>query len=124
MSQGLFELRKDAITGWWVATVIDRTFARERFALTAGRVEDRDDCFNCRLPPGDGIRLRVLKDFAFSVAGTEDEARARDGMVTQVTMGEARAAGSWRTVVAPPGEHRALQAVGNEVIEGSASSLP
>ncbi len=118
MSQGLFELRKDAITGWWVATVIDRTFARERFALTAGRVEDRDDCFNCRLPPGDGIRLRVLKDFAFSVAGTEDEARARDGTVTQVTMGEARAAGSWRTVVAPPGEHRALQAVGNEIIEG------
>ena len=24
MSQGLFELRKDAITGWWVATVVDR----------------------------------------------------------------------------------------------------
>ena len=36
MSQGLFELRKDAITGWWVATVIDRTFARERFAPPAG----------------------------------------------------------------------------------------
>ena len=33
MSQGLFELRKDAITGWWVATVVDRTFDRERVAL-------------------------------------------------------------------------------------------
>ena len=33
VSQGLFELRKDAITGWWVATVVDRTFERERFAL-------------------------------------------------------------------------------------------
>lgn len=118
MSQGLFELRKDAITGWWVATVVDRTFARERFALRAGPVDDRGDCFNCRIPPGDGIRLRVLKDFAFTVAGTEEEARAREGTVAQVTLTDARAAGSWRTVVAPPGEHRPLHAVGSEIIEG------
>jgi UDPglucose--hexose-1-phosphate uridylyltransferase len=116
VSQGLFELRKDAITGWWVATVVDRTFARERFALAAGQVEDRGDCFNCRIPAGDGIRLRVLKDFAFTVAGTEEEARAR-GAVAQVTIADARAAGSWRTVVAPPGEHRPLHAVGNAIIE-------
>jgi len=118
VSQGLFELRKDAITGWWVATVVDRTFARERFALRAGPVDDRGDCFNCRIPPGDGIRLRVLKDFAFTVAGTEEEARAREGTVAQVTLTDARAAGSWRTVVAPPGEHRPLHAVGSEIIEG------
>ena len=30
---------------------------------------------------------------------------------------QARATGSWRTVVAPPGEHRPLHAVGNQVIE-------
>ncbi len=118
MSQGLFELRKDAITGWWVATMIDRTFARERFALAAAPVDDRGDCFNCRLPPGDGIRLRTLKDFAFTVAGTEAEVRAREGSVAQVTIAEARAAGAWRTVVAPPGEHRALHAVGTSTIEG------
>lgn len=118
MSAGLFELRKDAITGWWVATVVDRTFARERFALPAGRVEDRGDCFNCRLPAGDGIRVRTLKDFAFSVAGTEDEARARNREIAQVTMDDARTAGAWRTVVAPPGEHRALHAVGTATIEG------
>ena len=41
MSQGLFELRKDAITGWWVATIIDRTFARERFALEALPIDDQ-----------------------------------------------------------------------------------
>ncbi len=117
MSQGLFELRKDAITGWWVATVIDRSFARERFAMAAAPVDDRGDCFNCRLPPGDGIRLRVLKDFAFSVAGTEEEARARDGTIAQVSLADARAAGSWRTVVAAPGEHRPLHAVGSNVIE-------
>ena len=117
MSQGLFELRKDAITGWWVATMVDRTFARERFALPAAGIEDRGDCFNCRIPPGDGIRVRTLKDFAFTVAGTEEEARARDAAVAQVTISDARAAGSWRTVVAPPGEHRPLHAVGTEIIE-------
>jgi galactose-1-phosphate uridylyltransferase len=117
MSQGLFELRKDAITGWWVATMVDRTFARERFALPAAQVDDRGDCFNCRIPAGDGVRLRTLKDFAFTVAGTEEEARARVGAVAQVTMSDARAAGAWRTVVAPPGEHRPLHAVGTEIIE-------
>jgi UDPglucose--hexose-1-phosphate uridylyltransferase len=117
MSAGLFELRKDAITSWWVATVIDRSFNRERFARQAGQVPDKGDCFNCRLPPGDGIRVRVLKDFAFSVAGTEEEARARDGTIARVTLEEARAAGSWRTVVAPPREHRPLHAAGTAVIE-------
>jgi UDPglucose--hexose-1-phosphate uridylyltransferase len=117
MSQGLFELRKDAITGWWVATVIDRTFARERFAQPAAAVTDRGDCFNCRLPAGDGVRVRILKDFAFTVAGTEEEARAREGTIAQVSLADARAAGSWRTVVAPPGEHRPLHAVGSQTIE-------
>lgn len=118
MSQGLFELRKDAITGWWVATVVDRTFARERFATPALPIEDRGDCFNCRLPAGGGIRLRTLKDFAFTVAGTEEEAHARGASVAQVTMADARAAGAWRTVVAPPGEHRPLHAVGSTIIQG------
>jgi UDPglucose--hexose-1-phosphate uridylyltransferase len=31
-------------------------------------------------------------------------------------MSQARAAGSWRTIVAPPGEHRPLQAVGSELL--------
>ena len=124
MSQGLFELRKDAITGWWVATVIDRTFARERFALEAAQIEDRGDCFNCRIPPGDGIRLRTLKDFAFTVAGTEEEAHARGASVAQVTLDDARAAGAWSTVVAPPQEHRPLHAVGSSIIEGLLAAVP
>ena len=123
MSQGLFELRKDAITSWWVATMIDRTFARERFALPAAQIADRGDCFNCRIPPGDGIRLRVLKDFAFTVAGTEEEARAREGTVAQVSIADARAAGSWRTVVAPPGEHRPIQTVGSELLTSRGSTV-
>ncbi len=117
MAAGLFELRKDPITGWWVATIVDRAFHRDRFARRAEPIDDGGDCQNCRLPEGDGVRLRVLKDFAFHVVGTEAEARELDGQVAQVAMSSARAAGSWRTVVAPPGEHRPLHHVGSTIVE-------
>ncbi len=62
----------------------------------------------------------MLKDYAFHVVGTDDEAREldRDHGLAQVTLAQARATGSWRTIVAPPGEHRPLHAVGDELIEG------
>jgi UDPglucose--hexose-1-phosphate uridylyltransferase len=59
----------------------------------------------------------MLKDFAFHTVGTEDDARELDRSVAQVAIGQARAAGSWRTIVAPPGEHRPLHAVGSATIE-------
>jgi UDPglucose--hexose-1-phosphate uridylyltransferase len=116
VAAGLFELRKDAITGWWVATIVDRAFHRDRFARAAEPIDDGGDCQNCRLPPGEGVRLRTLKDFAFHVVGTEAEARELESSVAQVSLQDVRASGSWRTIVAPPGEHRPLHAVGNEVI--------
>jgi UDPglucose--hexose-1-phosphate uridylyltransferase len=116
VAAGLFELRKDAITGWWVATVVDRAFHRDRFALAADQIDDGGDCQNCRLPAGDGVRVRTLKDYAFHVVGTGEEARELESAVAQVSLGDARASGSWKTVVAPPGEHRALHAVGSETI--------
>ncbi len=118
MGAGLFELRKDPITGWLVATVVDRAFDRERFSRAAQPIDDDGDCQNCRLPAGDGIRTRMLKDFAFHVVGTDDEARDLDGSLAQVAMSQARAAGSWQTIVAPPGEHRPLHQVGASTIEG------
>lgn len=117
MAAGLFELRKDPITNWWVATIVDRAFHRDRFARHAEQIDDGGDCQNCRLPSGDGVRLRVLKDYAFHVIGTEQAARELDQQVAQVALGSAGAAGSWRTVVAPPGEHRALHQVGSAVVE-------
>ena len=118
MAAGLFELRKDPITGWWVATVVDRAFHRDRFARAAEPVDDRlFGCANCSTPEGDGVRVRMLKDFAFHVVGTEDDARELDRGLAQVALAQARATGSWRTIVAPPGEHRPLHAVGNEMIE-------
>ena len=118
MAAGLFELRKDAITGWWVATMVDRAFYLDRFARPADAIDDDGDCQNCRLPVGDGIRLRTLKDFAFHVVGTDEQARELVGAVAQVSISDARASGSWRTIVAPPGEHRPLHAVGTETIHG------
>ena len=118
MAAGLFELRKDAITGWWVATVVDRAFHRDRFARSADQIDDGGHCQNCRMPDGDGVRLRTLKDYAFHVVGTDEQARALDDSVAQVSLHEARASGSWRTVVAPPGEHRALHAAGTDTIVG------
>jgi UDPglucose--hexose-1-phosphate uridylyltransferase len=113
---GLFELRKDAITGWWVATVVDREFDRDRFRLAAEPVPDGGDCANCVEPPGEGVRTRTLKETAFNVVGTEDDARALDGGVAQLSLAQARSVGGWRTVVAPPGEHRPLHAVGSALI--------
>jgi len=116
VAAGLFELRKDAVTGWWVATVVDRAFHRDRFARSADPIDDGGDCQNCRLPAGDGVRLRTLKDFAFHVVGTGEQARELEQSVAQVSIGDARASGSWRTIVAPPGEHRPMHAVGSETI--------
>ena len=118
MSAGLFELRKDPITGWWVATIVDRDFDRNRFARPAALVDDGGDCQNCRIPPGDGVRMRILKDYAFHAVGTEAERDEleRDRGIAQLTVDDARASGSWRTVSAPPGEHRPLAQVG-EIVE-------
>ena len=120
MAAGLFELRKDPITGWWVATIVDRAFHRDRFARAAESVDDHlFGCANCTTPPGDGVRTRMLKDFAFHVVGTDGDARdlADDQGLAQVSLSQARATGSWSTVVAPPHEHRPLHAVGTELIE-------
>ncbi|MEX1170048.1 MAG: DUF4921 family protein [Chloroflexota bacterium] len=118
MAAGLFELRKDPITGWWVATVVDRAFDRDRFARAAAPVDDRVfGCANCSTPEGGGVRVRMLKDFAFHVVGTGEDARELDRGIAQVALTEARATGSWRTILAPPREHRALHAVGNDLIE-------
>ena len=117
MSAGLFELRKDPITGWWVATIVDRDFDRNRFARPAGAVNDGGDCQNCRLPAGDGVRVRVLKDYAFHVVGTEQERDELDRGIAQISVADVKAAGSWRTIAAPPREHRELAHAGEVATE-------
>lgn len=109
MAGGLFELRKDAITGWWVAVVVDREFERQRFQVAARSVSAPGaPCQNCEQPPGDGVRVRVLKPQAFTVAGTEREARESVPDERGPGLGLVGDCGSWQTIVAPVGHHGSL----------------
>ena len=112
MAGGLFELRRDDITGWWVATVVDREFERARFARPARRLATPDDaCQNCRSAPTDRAWLRVLKPQAFTVAGGQQAARAReprggpDAQAEELGLGLLGDVGSWETIAAPQGHH-------------------
>lgn len=111
MAGGLFELRKDDITGWWVAVVVDREFERERFKVRARPLgQTVEACPNCREPEGDGVRVRVLKPHAFTVAGSEHDGRtsAADREAPEPGLGLVGDIGSWQTIVAPPGHHGTL----------------
>ncbi len=111
MPGGLFELRRDDITGWWVAVVVDREFERSRFAVPARRVgEPAARCPNCELaPPRDEVWVRMLKPQAFTVAGGERD--ARDGGSQddrEPGLGLLGDVGSWQTIAAPRGHHGPL----------------
>jgi UDPglucose--hexose-1-phosphate uridylyltransferase len=110
MSRGLFELRKDAITGWWVAVVVDREFNRRRFYRPAKHIgQTPDDCPNCDLAAGgDQIQVRTLKQDAFIVAGTEKEAREAAPGGRDPELGMVGDNGSYETIVAPRGHHESL----------------
>jgi UDPglucose--hexose-1-phosphate uridylyltransferase len=112
---GLFELRRDDITGWWVAVVVDREFNRARFARVAATVRDvGGHCQNCEPAPNDSTRLRVLKPRAFTVAGSEldqrrrEEDRPPESEDDELRMGLVGDIGSWETIVAPREHHDGL----------------
>jgi UDPglucose--hexose-1-phosphate uridylyltransferase len=112
MARGLFELRRDEITGWWVATIVDREFNRSRFQKPAefsGR--SIDDCANCReADAAGGVTTRMLKPQAFTVAGTEREARQAGITAGQrePELGMLGDRGSYQTILAPAGHHESL----------------
>lgn len=119
MAGGLFELRRDDITGWWVAVVVDREFERHRFQRPAGLTGiDADRCPNCRIPSGGGVRVRELKPLAFSIAGDSRQTarsaisamplRATIADISDPDLGLVGDCGSWQTIVAPPGHHMSL----------------
>ncbi len=115
MAAGLFELRRDDITGWWVAVVVDREFDRARFAREAAPVRDvTGRCQNCAPEAADTTRLRVLKPQAFTVAGSELDQRRREtgeeppADDEELRMGLLGDVGSWETIVAPFEHHDTL----------------
>jgi UDPglucose--hexose-1-phosphate uridylyltransferase len=112
---GLFELRRDDITGWWVAVVVDREFNRSRFAREAEPVRDFGGrCQNCDPGSNDRTRTRVLKPRAFTVAGSQLDQRRRDegkepeADDTELRLGLMGDVGSWETIVAPFEHHSPL----------------
>ena len=108
MPGGLFELRKDSITGWWVAVVVDREFQKERFHRPAQhRNQPIEDCANCNFAAVDSVRLRMLKPDAFIVAGTERE-KDSDTDGHEPELGLLGDSGSWQTIVAPRGHHESF----------------
>lgn len=123
MAGGLFELRRDDITGWWVATVVDREFQRERFARPARRMATPDErCQNCDSAPNERPWLRVLKPKAFTVAGSDRSVRERDGEkpgaaeTEELAMGLIGDAGSWETISAPFRHHEPLHREGQAIV--------
>jgi UDPglucose--hexose-1-phosphate uridylyltransferase len=119
---GLFELRRDDITGWWVAVVVDREFNRSRFARVAAPVREYGGrCQNCEPGPNDRTRLRVLKPKAFTIAGSElDQRRRAEGREEpedeELRMGLLGDVGSWETIVAPFEHHGPLGAESERVV--------
>jgi galactose-1-phosphate uridylyltransferase len=115
MAGGLFELRRDDITGWWVATVVDREFQRARFARPARRMGTPDDkCQNCRSAPNERAWLRILKPQAFTVAGSEQREHDRGtdkaaDEADEMPLGLLGDVGSWETIAAPFRHHQPLQ---------------
>jgi UDPglucose--hexose-1-phosphate uridylyltransferase len=125
MAGGLFELRRDDITGWWVAVVVDREFDRTRFALPAARVPTADeDCQNCAEAPVDRPWVRTLKPHAFTVAGSERDQRetARGASSTdgsdarEQRLGLVGDVGSWKTIAAPRDVHGTLAEVSESIV--------
>ena len=109
MARGLFELRKDSVTGWWVAIVVDREFNRERFYRPARHIgQEPEDCPNCSAAGTDGVRIRMLKPDAFILAGTEREQKESQPEGREPGLGIVGDAGSYQTIVGPPGQHESF----------------
>ncbi|MFM8279513.1 MAG: hypothetical protein ACKN9R_04120 [Candidatus Limnocylindrus sp.] len=109
MSGGIWELRRDEITGWWSATVVDREFEPTRFVAERLSAERDPSCKNCAEATIEGVTRRMLRQGAFQSVGTRsDAARGESGFLTLSGMEEA---GSWSTIIAPKLAHGELDEV-------------
>jgi UDPglucose--hexose-1-phosphate uridylyltransferase len=104
----VFELRRDPVTGWWSAIVVDRSFEHASFAVEAAPVEGTH-CRHCdddpAAPDADDAAVRrvVLRADAFHrIDSSKDTA-------SQLSMSEvASSGGSWEILVGPREHHERL----------------
>jgi UDPglucose--hexose-1-phosphate uridylyltransferase len=107
---GLFELRRDDITGWWVAVVVERAYDRSRFATPSQPVmPEGTACQNCERTQTDGVWLRTLRHQAFTVAGSQREHDASGREEREPGLGLIGDVGTWATIAAPRGHHERLE---------------
>ncbi len=133
MAGGVFELRRDAITGWWVAVVVDRAYEAGRFARRAQPLVG-SQCQNCTVPRMAEPWIRTLRAHAFRVAGdaqhadersggrdvpergrAQGERSAREGEL-QPGLGLVADVGAWLTIAAPYGHHGTLATESPQVV--------
>ena len=103
---GVFELRRDPVTGWWSAIVADRAFQREAFEIPAQPVEGTH-CRHCDEggpdEPPDLVRRVALRSQAFHRIDSTKSSAA------QLSLSEVeRATGAWEILVGPRDHHERL----------------
>jgi UDPglucose--hexose-1-phosphate uridylyltransferase len=104
----VFELRRDPITGWWSAIVVDRSFEHASFAVEAAPVEGTH-CRHCDEDPAGPdaddatVRRVTLRQDAFHRIDSSKDSAA------QLSMSEVESSGgSWEILVGPRDHHERL----------------
>jgi UDPglucose--hexose-1-phosphate uridylyltransferase len=104
----VFELRRDPVTGWWSAIVVDRSFEHASFAVEAAPVEGTH-CRHCDEAPSEAegddaaVRRVTLRADAFHrIDSSKDTA-------SQLALSEVESSGgSWEVLVGPRDHHERL----------------
>jgi UDPglucose--hexose-1-phosphate uridylyltransferase len=104
----VFELRRDPVTGWWSAIVVDRSFEHASFAVEAAPVEGTH-CRHCDEAPSEAegddaaVRRVTLRADAFHrIDSSKDTA-------SQLALSEVESSGgSWEILVGPRDHHERL----------------
>lgn len=112
----MFELRRDPVTGWWSAIVVDRAFEHASFTVEAAPVEGTH-CRHCDEAPADddeSVRRVTLRSSVFEVvqAGREWEAQ-----VELLPEAPPERTGSWEIVVGPREHHERFAKAGPHLAE-------
>ncbi len=112
----MFELRRDPVTGWWSAIVVDRAFEHASFTVEAAPVEGTH-CRHCDEAPTDdeeSVRRIALRSRVFEIV---PPGREWDPQVELLPDERADKRGSWEIVVGPLEHHERFADAGPHLAE-------